>query len=140
MEDNFTNHSLRASFASRMYDNNVPEQIIKEITGHRSDCVRVYKRTSEHLRQAASSAVSGDSSAKKPKLENYEESVVKKVKKEVNSTKKGLTYSQMVLNVIRTRNELRKKRMPRFKITAKNLVKRAKKWTIDLNVNMNFQK
>ena len=35
----FTNHSLRALCASRMFDNDVPEQIIKEVTGHRSECV-----------------------------------------------------------------------------------------------------
>ena len=43
----FTNHSLRATCATRMYHSNVPEQIIKETTGHRSECVRQYKRTSE---------------------------------------------------------------------------------------------
>ena len=30
----YTNHSLRATSASRMYDNMVPEQVIKEVTGH----------------------------------------------------------------------------------------------------------
>ena len=39
LEGNFTNHSLRATCASRLFDQNVPEQIIKEITGHKSDCV-----------------------------------------------------------------------------------------------------
>ena len=36
LEGKFTNHSLRATCASRMFDKNVPEQIIKETTGHRS--------------------------------------------------------------------------------------------------------
>ena len=35
----FTNHSLRALRGSRMFDNDVPEQIIKEVTGHRSEYV-----------------------------------------------------------------------------------------------------
>ena len=125
---------------SCMYDNNVPEQIIKEVTGHRSDCVRVYKRTSDHLRQAASSTVSGESVSKKIKLEKSGENsgkVESKVRKVGN---KELTYSQMMRNVIKTRNKLRKKLMPRCKITAKNLVKRAKKWRIDLNVNINVKK
>ena len=39
----FTNHSLRATSVSRMYHHGIPEQMIKEVTGHRSDCVRVYK-------------------------------------------------------------------------------------------------
>ena len=56
-EGNFTNHSLRAACVSWMYDRNVLEQIIKEVTGHRSDCVRVYKRTSDHLKEAASTIV-----------------------------------------------------------------------------------
>ena len=104
LEGNFTNHSLHASCASRMYDNNIPEQLIKEVTGHRSDCVRVYKRTSDHLREAVSSTVSGENSNKKMKVEESEtgECKVKKVKKENDVTKRGLTYSQMVCNVIKT--------------------------------------
>ena len=37
---------------------NVPEELIKEVTGHRSDCVRTYKRTSDELRKEASHTVS----------------------------------------------------------------------------------
>ena len=58
IEGKYTNHSLRATCASRMYQNSVPEQIIKETTGHKSDCVRVYKRTSDNLRETASKVVS----------------------------------------------------------------------------------
>ena len=47
----FTNHSLRATCASHMYGNDGLEQLIKEVTGHRSECVRTYKRTSDQLRQ-----------------------------------------------------------------------------------------
>ena len=54
---NFTNHSLRATCASHLYDKNVPEQLIKAITGHCSDCVHVYKRTGDHLKQAASNVI-----------------------------------------------------------------------------------
>ena len=39
----FTSHSLRVTCASRMYDHDIPEQIIKEVTGHKSDCVCAYK-------------------------------------------------------------------------------------------------
>ena len=35
----FTNHSLGATCASRMYDHDIPEQIIKEVMGHKSDCM-----------------------------------------------------------------------------------------------------
>ena len=35
LKGKFTNHSLRATSASRIFQANVPEQVIKEITGHR---------------------------------------------------------------------------------------------------------
>ena len=42
-----TNHSLRATGASRLFEANVPEKLIKERTGHRStDSLRIYERTS----------------------------------------------------------------------------------------------
>ena len=43
----YTNHSLRATSATRMYLKNVPEKLISEKTGHRSlTALRVYERTS----------------------------------------------------------------------------------------------
>ena len=47
VEGYFTNHSLRSSSATRMYEGGVEEQQICEITGHRSLAVRAYKRTSK---------------------------------------------------------------------------------------------
>ena len=42
----YTNHSLRATSASRMFAKNVPEKIIKEKTGHRfSGALRMHERT-----------------------------------------------------------------------------------------------
>ncbi len=49
----FTNHSLRATAATRMFNGGVDEQVIKEITGHKSDSVRAYKHTSEGLLKKA---------------------------------------------------------------------------------------
>ena len=49
VEGNYTNHSLRATSASRMFADQIPEQVIKEITGHKSECVRVYKRTNTEM-------------------------------------------------------------------------------------------
>ena len=51
---------LHATSASRMYASNVPEQVIKEVTGHHSECVRVYKKTSDKLLKQASSTISGE--------------------------------------------------------------------------------
>ena len=60
-EGKYTNHSLHTTSASRMYQSEVPKQIIKEITGHCSDCVSTYKRTSDDIRQKASATISGSS-------------------------------------------------------------------------------
>ena len=50
-----TNHSLRATATSRLYQSGVDEQLVMERTGHRSvEGVRSYKRTSEKQRQALS--------------------------------------------------------------------------------------
>ena len=63
----FTNHSLRVTAATRMYDAQLDEATIMSRTGHRSvDGVRAYKRTTNRL-QELSSAVLND-----PKLEATE--------------------------------------------------------------------
>ena len=50
-----TNHSLRATTASRLYHNGIDEQLIMERTGHRSlDSVQLYKRTNEEQQIAIS--------------------------------------------------------------------------------------
>ncbi len=56
----FTNHSLRVSTATCMFSSGIEEQIVKECTGHRSDTVCAYKRTSEHLLEAAEYVTIGD--------------------------------------------------------------------------------
>ncbi|CAC5388526.1 unnamed protein product [Mytilus coruscus] len=54
-----TNHSLRASAATRMYDAAVDEQLICEFTGHRSNAVRNYKRTNEKQKRKINSVIQG---------------------------------------------------------------------------------
>ena len=50
-----TNHSLRATTATRLYQSGVDEQLVMEHTGHRSlDSVRHYKRTSDEQCEALS--------------------------------------------------------------------------------------
>jgi len=50
-----TNHSLRATATSRLYQAGVDEQLVMERTGHRSlEGVRSYKRTSDTQREALS--------------------------------------------------------------------------------------
>ena len=138
---NFTNHSLRATCVSRMYDQNVPEQIIKQVTGHRSDCVRVNKRTGDNLKRAASGVIAGEVSSKKVKLdEEVNEKGEQCVKSEANVTKSPLSYNKMLKNVIKTRGELRIKKYFKTKVRAQRLVSKAKKVTKDVNLNMNLTK
>ena len=58
LEGKFTYHTLRATCASRIYQNDVLEQFIKEAMGHRSDCVRYYKQTSDNFCETASKTLS----------------------------------------------------------------------------------
>ena len=50
-----TNHSLRATAATRLYRSGIDEQMVVEHTGHRSlEGVRSYKRTSDTQKKAMS--------------------------------------------------------------------------------------
>ena len=50
-----TNHSLRVSAATRMFEEGVDEQMVKSVTGHRSE----YKRPSNQMRKNISKIVQG---------------------------------------------------------------------------------
>lgn len=46
LEGNISNHSLRATLATQMFEMGVPEKVIQERTGHGSlDDLRTYERT-----------------------------------------------------------------------------------------------
>ena len=63
-DGHFTNHSLRRSCATNLYDNGVPEQVIQETTGHRSvDGVRAYKRTSSTMKRKMSAILNQSESS-----------------------------------------------------------------------------
>ena len=53
----YTNHSLRSTAATKMYQNGIDEQLIMEIMGHRSLAVCGYKRTSDKQRKMASNCL-----------------------------------------------------------------------------------
>ena len=54
-EGHYTNHSLRVSLATRLFDAQVDEQLIMSTTGHSStEGVRAYKRASSKLKQITS--------------------------------------------------------------------------------------
>ena len=60
-----TNHSLRATATSRLYQSGVDEQLVMERTGHRSlEGVRSYKRTSDEQREALSDILNRTKKAK----------------------------------------------------------------------------
>ncbi len=66
LSGHFTNHSLRVTAAMRMFNSGVDEQVIKSITGHKSDAVHTYKNVGAHLLENAQrSIVSGGDSDKK---------------------------------------------------------------------------
>ena len=131
----FTNHSLRATCATRTFEHNVPEQIIKETTSHKSDCVRYYKRTSDELRQAACQTIAkSDISVpnyvnpvgiefdvcENEKIPTKKHAKCLKPKVECNGVVDPppakpfeLNRFQMLANVIKTRMEMRKKLNPK---------------------------
>ena len=56
---NKTNHSLRATSATQLYDSGAPEKLIQERTGHPSlEALRSYERTNAHQHHSASSILS----------------------------------------------------------------------------------
>ena len=113
----FSNHSLHATCASHMYEQQIPEQIIKEVTGHKSDCVSVYKRTSDHLREEASKTVSGENCPKKAKTE-VEETEESETICEFDCDANALTLAKMIENVNKTKEEIKKKLVPRYRVKA----------------------
>ena len=139
-EGKFTNHSLRATCATRMYDNDVPKQIIKEVTGHKSECVCTYKRTSDQLRETASHTVSktGEcSEAGKGQDNEFCTSKMQKVEEVVVKQEGNLLMEQMVANVNKTKLEIRRKKYLKAKARLRlSRFRQQKKVTIDLNVNI----
>ncbi len=50
----FSNHSLQATAATRMFNAGIPEKVIKEVTGHCSDAICSYKHTALNMKCKAS--------------------------------------------------------------------------------------
>ncbi len=73
LEGKFSNHSLSASSATCLFQNGVPEKVIKEITGYLSDCVCEYQHTPNSLKRKVSSTLGkcpdSDIPVKVPKCE-----------------------------------------------------------------------
>ena len=56
----FTNHSLRRTCATRLFQAGEDVKLIKEVTGHISDAVTKYQETSDAQRMHVSSVIQGD--------------------------------------------------------------------------------
>lgn len=77
-----TNHSLRATTATRLYQHGVDEQLVMEMTGHRSvDGVRSYKRTSSEQREELSNILSRN---KRPCVAEMQHNTSSEVEKSEN--------------------------------------------------------
>ena len=98
LKGHYTNHSLRATCATRLYRNDMQDQLVKSKTRHRSSALWDYKRTSEvHLQ-----TVSDILNAKKPRIEtatcpkSFSENIEQKVNKqdkEINIDEAGIKIS-----------------------------------------------
>lgn len=91
----YTNHSLRATAATRLYAAGVDEQLIAEKTGHRSYAIRAYKRTSEKQQQNFSDLIQKQStvSAADSKKVKSNESVSLGSAKEIKITVVDVTVN-----------------------------------------------
>ena len=58
LQGHYTNHSLQSTYATHMYQAGVDEQLIAEVTGHRSLAICSYKRSNEDQQCAASMTIS----------------------------------------------------------------------------------
>lgn len=61
----YSNHSLRATCATRLFQKGVDEQLIAHKTGHRSNAIRAYKRASVDQEKEVSDIIQAGSSAKR---------------------------------------------------------------------------
>jgi hypothetical protein len=79
----YTNHSLRATTATRLFKEHIPEQMIMEQTGHRSNAINNYKRTTDEQKRLVSAVLQGTT---KPPFSHFKD-------EQVNQTATGLPPS-----------------------------------------------
>ena len=59
IEGHFRNHSLRKATATRLFEQEVDPQLIKEATGHKSDAVMLYKKSNLKMKEKLSDMLNG---------------------------------------------------------------------------------
>ena len=60
IEGFFTNHSLRRSGGTRLFNAGIDRKLVKEATGHKSDAVDQYQVTSDQQCEAMSRVIAGE--------------------------------------------------------------------------------
>ena len=88
----FTNHSLRATTATRLFRANIAEQLIMEQTGHRSNAITAYKRSSNEQKVKLSSVLQ----LQKPESDTSEPASARKAvkrKQDTNNTTSDFSVS-----------------------------------------------
>ena len=128
----FTNHSLRRTGGTRLFQAGVDRKLVKETTGHSSDSVDAYQITSDAQRASLSRIIAKDPSAtvsvNPDQTENLEEDVACKVKEKPSDNVKlssqnsvctcGINKKNIgeVIDNILSRSELKGKTVIRFEI------------------------
>lgn len=90
---NFTNHSLRATTATRLFHGKCDEQLIAEQTGHSSNAIRRYKKSNIAQKQDVSRILSGE-----------KKTVDNDVQSEVKEPEKSAVNSENVVQVTGQKN------------------------------------
>ena len=120
----FTNHSLRATAVTRLYEAEIDEATIMERTGHRStDGVRAYKRESRKLKEISSNVLN---QCKKTKVETSCETE--------NAASTTVSAVSGTENISPTVNEDATKRGLQSAVSAMNFGN-----TNNFTINFNFQ-
>ena len=93
----YTNHSLRATSASRLFVCNIPEKLIQEKTGHRSlSGLRVYERTTSQQEKTITKIL--ESSSAMPEGNDVEN--VQPVKQPIDSSAAAPVFSGQLQNCV----------------------------------------
>ncbi len=109
-----TNHSLRVTNATRLFQNGIEEQLIMSNTGHRSlDGVRCYKRISEEQKQHMSDVLNSATNGHQPD-DDYQPGNLKKPK--LTTAPASTTKSLSVQNKSSTFNVSTNNNPPIFNI------------------------
>ena len=96
-----TNHSLRATAATRLYESGVDEQMVMEVTGHRSlEGVRNYKRTTSQQKEVLSDILNSTknvaTSASAPQMQNQLQISAKSLSPPKNQLQISATQNQQI--------------------------------------------